>query len=363
MLSPRGIRGLGALLLAWSPPVAEATAGYVFRTVDDPSAVGDSLVTGITNSGQIVGYYLGAADASHGFVATQSGGIFNFVTYDVPLVSNTFISDLNNSGQLAGSVNVGGELYGFMGSTSSSNVEELNPIGSVNAFAYGINDPGTAVGSYAVVSGTAIVSYGFATSDGGKTFTTLNDPQSDTNTQAYCISNNGTIVGTYQDSNRVDHGFVAAPGPGGTYIYTTLDDPSGSGGTVVRGINDLGQIVGYYYTSGNDPRGFVATPTGSTYTFTNLDDPHGVRGTYGLGIDDSGTVVGYYVDANNVSHGFIASATPEPSSFVLMAIGALGLCGRRLLTRRAFRVGRPVGDPPSHRRGLSPRSIGVANRQ
>ena len=54
MLSPRGIRILGALMLAWSPPAADATAGYVFRTVDDPSAVGNSQVTGITNSGQIV---------------------------------------------------------------------------------------------------------------------------------------------------------------------------------------------------------------------------------------------------------------------------------------------------------------------
>jgi hypothetical protein len=79
MLSPRGIRVLGALMLAWSPPAAEATAGYVFRTVDDPSAVGNSQVTGITNSGQIVGYYLGADSVYHGFVATPSGGTFHFV--------------------------------------------------------------------------------------------------------------------------------------------------------------------------------------------------------------------------------------------------------------------------------------------
>jgi uncharacterized membrane protein len=252
---------------------------------------------------------------------------------------------------------------GFLGSTSNSKVTPLEVPGSTNTFAYGINDSGKAVGTYSVISTTGGYVAGFVTSDRGATFTTLKDPNADNFTEARGINNNGTIVGDYRDSSLVFHGFLATPGPGGKYSYTTLDDPSAVGAAVIMGINSLNQVVGYYDGSDNETRGFVATLVGSTYTFTNLDDPHGVRGTYGSGIDDSGTVVGYYDTANNVFHGFIASAIPEPPSLVLMAIGALGMCGRRLLTRSARRVARRVGDPPSHRRGLSPRSIGVANRQ
>jgi uncharacterized membrane protein len=278
-------------------------------------------------------------------------------------VASTFIDGINSSGQLVGSVDVNGLFFGFLGSTSNSKVTPLEVPGSTNTFAYGINDSGKAVGTYSVISATGGYVAGFVTSDRGATFTTIEDPRADNFTEARGINNNGTIVGDYRDSSFVTHGFLATPGPGGTYSYTTLDDPSAVGATFILGINSLDQVVGYCGGPGNETHGFVATLIGSTYTFTDLDDPRGVRGTYGSGIDDSGTVVGYYVDANNVSHGFIASATAEPSSLVLMAIGALGLCGRRLLTRRACRVGRRVGDPPSHSRGLSPRSIGVANRQ
>jgi uncharacterized membrane protein len=359
----RARRALGALMLALSYPAAGAMAGYQFRTVNDPSAAGNSEVTGITNSGQIVGYSLGSDNAYHGFVATPSGGTFHFVSYNAPNVSDTFINGINSSGQLVGSVDVNGLFSGFLGSTSNSKVMPLAVPGSTNTFAYGINDSGQAVGTYSVISTTNSYVAGFMTSDRGTTFTRLEDPEADNFTEARGINENGTIVGDYRDSSFVIHGFLATPGHGGTYSYTTLDDPSAVGATVILGINSLNQVVGYYDGSGNETHGFVATHVGSTYTFTNLDDPRGVRGTYGSGIDDSGTVVGFYFDTHTVSHGFIASAIPEPSSLVLMAIGALGLCGRRLLTRRACRVGRRVGDPPSHRRGLSPRSIGVASRQ
>src|SRR5205823_14439873 len=117
--------------------------------------------------------------------------------------------------------------------------------------------------------------HGFLYNPNSSTYTTLDDPLAtgamfNKGTFAYGINNSGQIVGSY--ANNIGsgiHGFVYS---GGSYI--TLDDPwaethNAGLGTVASGINDAGQIAGFYYDFGAHPHGFLYS--GGVYT--TLDDP------------------------------------------------------------------------------------------
>ena len=336
MLSPMAPRSLVVLLLALPLLAPAARAGYVFRTVDDPTATGDTQVTGITDDGRIIGYAAYPNNTNRSFIATPAaGGGYAFTSYVLPNVDGTFVNGISNGGRLAGSVGVAGSFYGFLGTTAGPGFTALSHGSPGFTFAYGVNDAGAAVGHFSTFVGVGLVDIvvaGFVTTDDGRTYTTLQAPQADKFTLAYGIGPGGTVVGEYRDAAGRTHGYLATPGPGGTYSYTTLDVP-GATRTVIHGINAAGQLVGSYDTPGAASRGFVATPAGSGYTFADLVHPDAVHGTFALGVNGSGTVVGYYFDADFNSHGFVAAAVPEPASLGLAAVAALVVCGRRRLAR------------------------------
>ena len=110
---------------------------------------------------------------------------------------------------------------------------------------------------------------------------------------------------------------------------------AGTVGTQIYGISG-NDIVGEYVDASNNHNGFLYN--GSTY-FT-LDDPLAANVTYATGISGN-IVVGWYQDASSVYHGFEASLAPvpEPSSFILFGLGAIGLA---VVSRRRMRKGRAV---------------------
>jgi hypothetical protein len=75
----------------------------------------------------------------------------------------------------------------------------------------------------------------------------------------------------------------------------------------------------------------------------------GIRLTRPRGIDGT-NIVGFYRDSSEVVHGFVASV-PEPSSFVLLAVSALGLAAYARRKRNAFSVDCPTGIARSVGRG------------
>ena len=131
-----------------------------YTTINDPlAAVGETAVTGINASGQVVGNYFDNKGNEHGFL--YSGG--SYTTIDDPLATN--------SGNVAG-----------------------------------INDARQIVGSYSPRPGK---SYGFLYSGGS--YTTINDPLAENAGNAVGINDAGRIIGNYVDQSGISHSFIATP--------------------------------------------------------------------------------------------------------------------------------------------------------
>ena len=72
-------------------------SGSTFSSIDFPGAT-STLVSGINDNGQIVGYYVDQAGNYHGFL--DSGGSFSSINY--PGAPGTFASGINDSGLIVG---------------------------------------------------------------------------------------------------------------------------------------------------------------------------------------------------------------------------------------------------------------------
>jgi probable HAF family extracellular repeat protein len=264
---------------------------YTFTTLDNPAEPepnqSETFLTGINNLGQISG---STNHADVGFI--YSAGTYN------PIVSfySGGVGGINDQGQVVWT-DING-LYGYYnGFLYSDGVN--TPIGDPHAAAaynytipVGINDATQIVGYYYDISDTA---HGFFYD--GTNYTTIDDPLGWWSA-ADGINNNGQIVGNYLDRTPADksHGFLYSNGS-----YTTIDDPLGTN-TVARGINDAGDIVGYYIDSDGIDHAFLYKGG----VFTTIDDPLGTGGSVATGINDAGQMVGYY-SANGGYHGFLAN--------------------------------------------------------
>jgi probable HAF family extracellular repeat protein len=105
--------------------------------------------------------------------------------------------------------------------------------------------------------------------------------------------------------------------------------------TIANGINDSGQVVGDAENSSYLDHAFLYS-SGTMQDLNNL-----IRGNSGWtleeasGINDSGQICGYGINPSGQTDAFLLTPTPEPSTFVLLAVGALGLVGYGLRRRGA----------------------------
>src|SRR2546426_416800 len=101
------------------------------------------MVTGINDSGKIVGRYF-AAGSVHGKPLSRG----SYTSLDVPGAFGTLVgaNGINDSGQIIGSYDVGGLRHGFLLSGGSYTMFDVpgEPITSV----HGINNFGQIVGTY-----------------------------------------------------------------------------------------------------------------------------------------------------------------------------------------------------------------------
>ncbi len=132
--------------------------------------------------------------------------------------------------------------------TFSGNIDDPN---GINTTATAINNSGEVAGFFTQANGDM---FGFI--DNGGTFTTI-DPAGSTAVMLLGLNDNGSAVGTYVDAAGVTHGLLYDLT---NNTFQNVDDPFGVGTTTINGINDLNQLVGFYVNGGGNTIGLLADP-------------------------------------------------------------------------------------------------------
>ena len=274
----------------------------------------------LNNAGQIAGTAPQAQSEPQ--PAVYANGAFTFPPF--PSGNATFLSGINDAGDLLGETNDGRSPFTVFGGVVGFITAPGNTSGGIQA--YGINNQRQIVGSAAVSSGQSSSTVGYVSS--GSTYAVVAVPgQGATNPRA--INNTGGIVGTYQPAGTFSSSSVLGfLDQGGT--FTTIAVP-GAAGTTPLAINDAGEIAGDYGVAGEGSRGFIdiggvfsdiTGPDGSSFLPVGLNNAGQLVGTFG------GTGLSYLATPQAAT-----TPVPEPGTAVLLG-GVLGLALRRSNTRR-----------------------------
>jgi hypothetical protein len=228
----------GALFLALTLISAYATI-YDFVTFTGPNGV-DVYPQGMNNSGQVVGYYLDSAGASHGFLRGAEG---TMITLDVPGAATTTVASISSTGWIAGSyaITCCQPNHGFRLSPDGKTFVSMSVDGGLT-LARGVNSNGETMGQ----GGTG----GFVTSD-GVTFTAF---QALDGTYPLGINERGDVVGFTYIANQTEPWLRIADG--------TLSVVHLGGGSQYTAINNQHQIVGTYPIPGAGLSAFLRSADG-----------------------------------------------------------------------------------------------------
>jgi hypothetical protein len=212
--------------------------GHFSAPLDDPDdAHMQTQARGINNAGTVCGNYWGA-DNVHGFFFSDG----TYTNYDFPGQTGTIVSGINNNGDFVG------YIFGFAAFKSiGGNVTPITIPDGTYVTPNGINDNNQIAGFYD--------SYGFYSTPTGELIYPIVGPGAK-NTYLYGINNRGWMVGGYVNGsghNRMVHGLLFIP----PNQYVTVDY-NGAFGVTLTGINNKGFICGYYTDSSGAARGLLA---------------------------------------------------------------------------------------------------------
>ncbi len=339
-----------------SAPAALITGLTNFQPIESPSLSSSGTFAVGVSGNSVVGGFYSPATISNGFTSTVAGT--NFTPFNVPNSATTVVSGISGSKQV-GSYSDAAGTHGFLqdGSTLTKPLD-YPAVSPPYTVATGID--GTNIVGY--VNGPAGMK-GFLY-DSSKPVTDalawsmpVIPPAGTQLDVAFGISGS-EIVGYYLAADNHLHGFMqpiqlpggaSSPAGGSSSVlasFTTLDYPGGtstaaygiSGNIVVGDYQDSkGKYFGFVYSDGNwlsvDAQTFLpfaqpgaGSASAVTVTATKL---YGISGN---------TIVGEYLDGAGVNHGFSVLFVPEPSTALLLALGAAVAgtlwCGRRARAKR-----------------------------
>ncbi len=236
---------LGAvLILVGTPATARA---YTFITIDVPGAT-STEASGINPRGQIVGHFLDASGADHGFMLLRRT---TFITIDVPGATSTEASGINPEAQIVGNFlqipavqTTALCCYGGQPSSPSTcrAPRAPRPPGSIR------KPRSWVITRMPRVSCMALCCYG------GQPSSPSTCPAPRAPRPPGSIRKPRSWVITRMLRVSV-HGFVLLRGT----TFITIDVP-GATSTEASGINPRGQIVGNYTDAAGTLHGFVAMP-------------------------------------------------------------------------------------------------------
>jgi probable HAF family extracellular repeat protein len=318
-------------LLALSPTSKAHALGYTFTDINVPGSLPGStgfFVPGVNNLGQVVGTYYDKVGNADGFL--YSGG--KYVTVDAPGALDTYVYGINDLGQMVGTAVYSNAEYNFIDTRGKFTVIS----GAIEPFA--IND------SDQVFGYLGDVKWGVLNANGAVAPVDLSGAPGSAFPSGF--NNLDQFTGTVCDSAGYCQGFIDTKG-----VFTKFAPPNATY-TDGGGINDWGQVAGEYFDGQNNGYGFLDT----NGHFTTIQDPNAsaaMGGTDPSGVNDLGQIVGWYYDAQGDIHAFLATPNlglfafaaaahladpvPEPSNWVMTAVGFAGLGWLARLRRRDLR--------------------------
>jgi probable HAF family extracellular repeat protein len=191
-------------------------------------------------------------------------------------------------------------------------------VSSANA----INDAGQVVGSVVgtVTSFSSLRAFLYS----GGVMQDLGTLPGGSYSEALAINAMGQVVGAGITASGQLHAFLYSNG-----VMQDLGNFPGGDGSFANGINDAGEVVGFGESLSTRTEHAFLYSDGVMQDLNDLTSGSGWT-LYGANaINNSGQIVGYGLNPSGQEDAFLLTPVPEPSSLVLLALGALGLTARR----------------------------------
>ena len=318
---------------------------------------------GVNNAGQVVGVS-GATGGDRAFL-WQNGVMTNL---DVLTAGDgySFAWDINDAGEIVGTSGVDGTVGTLLSRRpfiySNGSMTVLTGFGDFYGVARGINNAGEVVGvshyshgaflysggvmtdlgslggtpdysnAYGINDSTQVVGgISYTAEDPARgvlwengTMTDLGDlPGGPEETRVYDINNLRQVVGeSGVPSSPLGHAFLWQNG-----VMTDLGVLPGTDSSWAFSINDSELVVGTSGHGTTPSRAFLWDSTNRIQDLNDMLDSSGTGWTLqgSRDISNAGHIVGWGINPDGASHGFLLTVIPEPSTFVLLAMGALAL--------------------------------------
>jgi probable HAF family extracellular repeat protein len=214
-----------------------------YTSIDDPDGT-NTTPSGINSAGTIVGYYF--SSSSNGYHAfSYSDGTFTDIVVSADCI-NTYAYGINDNGDMAGQCQTNGETEGWTYKNGSFQLISLP--GSAWSYATDINVHGSSTWIYSPLNSTRVESAVY----NGTTFSNIDEPNK-RDTYAWAINAAGNVAISWL-SGEAGYGAIMV---GKT--YHNIQPAKCTTGTQITGINDHGLAVGMCGTGGNVQYGMMVS--------------------------------------------------------------------------------------------------------